>query len=59
MMREFRCFNCDHKWEVPFGGGRQITCPKCGSTKIKRTNPGIGGPHRGRGRGFHGGRNSQ
>ena len=51
LLREFKCFHCGHEWKMPFGGGRQMTCPKCGSAKIKRTNPGMGGPHRGRGKG--------
>jgi len=55
-MRKFKCFHCDHEWKVPFGGGRQMVCPKCGKDKIKRTNPGMGGPHKGKGRGFRGGR---
>ncbi len=49
IMREFKCSDCGHKWDVPFGGGRQMVCPNCGQAKIKRTNPCIGGPHRGRG----------
>jgi DNA-directed RNA polymerase subunit RPC12/RpoP len=57
VMREFKCFHCGHEWKVPFGGGRQMACFKCGSAKIKRTNPGIGGPHRGKGKGFQGDRN--
>jgi len=57
VLREFKCFHCGYEWKVPFGGGRQMACPKCDSNKIKRTNPGIGGPHRGRGRGFKDGKN--
>ena len=28
--RRFHCRKCDHRWEVPFGGGRQMVCPRCG-----------------------------
>jgi len=38
--REFRCLDCRHEWQVPFGGGRQVVCPKCQNTRIRRTNPG-------------------
>jgi DNA-directed RNA polymerase subunit RPC12/RpoP len=57
VLREFKCLRCGHGWTVPFGGGRQMACPKCGGDKIKRTNPRIGGPWRGKGKGRHGGRN--
>lgn len=39
VLRAFKCSQCGHGWAVPFGGGRQIACPKCGSAKIKRANP--------------------
>ncbi len=45
MEREFECFDCGHKWRVPFGTGRVFTCPKCNSLNIRRTNP---GPPKGR-----------
>ncbi len=47
--REFRCFSCGHEWTVPYGTGRVLSCPKCGSFRIKRMNP---GPPPGR-RGWH------
>lgn len=50
-VRQFHCRKCDHRWEVPFGGGRQLVCPVCGSQDIYRTNPGTLPPcGRGRGR---------
>jgi len=58
-MREFKCLRCGHEWKVPFGGGRQMVCPKCGKDRIKRTNPGIARPGRGGGRRFRGGRNQR
>ncbi len=47
--RQFQCFDCEHRWEVPFGTGRPEACPGCGSTKFCRTDSqrGFGGPHRG------------
>ncbi|MCD6403758.1 MAG: DUF134 domain-containing protein [Nanoarchaeota archaeon] len=35
-MRRFLCYNCGHKWEVPYGAPRPAKCPKCGSTNIHR-----------------------
>jgi len=49
-MREFKCLNCNHQWEISFGGGRQMACPSCNSDKFIRANPGIGGHGRGKGR---------
>ncbi|MHB8202519.1 MAG: hypothetical protein ACYDHG_02305 [Desulfomonilaceae bacterium] len=40
LTRKFLCLKCGHNWEVPFGGGRQLICPKCGGMTISRTNPG-------------------
>jgi transposase-like protein len=48
MMRHFRCSDCSHEWDVPFGTGTsgiQMTCPKCASANVHRQNGG------GRGRG--------
>lgn len=45
-IRKFHCLKCDHTWEVPFGTGRQLVCPRCGSMNIHRTNPGVFPPGR-------------
>jgi len=34
--REFRCADCGHTWEVPFGGGRPVACPACQSGNLHR-----------------------
>ena len=47
--REFKCYNCDHEWEVPFGTPRPEECPQCNSTNLHR----VGGPGRA-GHGHHG-----
>ncbi|MCQ5376343.1 MAG: zinc ribbon domain-containing protein [Methanomassiliicoccales archaeon] len=38
----FRCANCGHIIEVPFGLPKPSSCPKCGSpaSLIHRMNPG-------------------
>jgi len=36
-VRRFRCSECIHKWEVPFGTGRPQGCPQC---KGKNIQPG-------------------
>ncbi len=36
-MRKFRCYACEHKWEVPYGTGRPDKCPKCNSINIHRS----------------------
>lgn len=38
--REFKCANCGHVWEVPFGIPRPDECPECSSTDLHR----VGGP---------------
>ncbi|MFO8035142.1 MAG: hypothetical protein R6U57_00730 [Anaerolineales bacterium] len=51
-MREFKCYDCGHTWELPFGqGGRGVdqVCPECGSSNVHR----VGGEY-GRGRGGKG-----
>jgi len=53
IMRRFRCFDCGHEWEEPFGTGRPEACPRCGSPNFCRVDAGKG---RGRGRGGGGGR---
>lgn len=47
--RVFSCNACDHSWEEPFGTGRPVVCPKCGSDLVWRINAGQGhgGRHRG------------
>ena len=50
-MRQFKCHECRHTWELPVGGGRPEGCPKCKSTACRRENSGsrgdAGGPDRG------------
>lgn len=51
-MRKFKCYDCDHTWELSFGqGGRGMdqVCPECGSKNVHRA-----GGERGRGRGGRG-----
>jgi len=49
-MREFRCYDCRHSWELPYGAGRPESCPSCKSGNIQRTEE-DGGYARGFGRG--------
>ncbi len=38
-MRHFKCSNCSHSWEVPFGTGQRgkdLACPRCESQNIFR-----------------------
>ena len=53
-MRKFKCYDCGHEWEVPYGTGGtgiQMKCPKCESTNVHRSDAGGG---RGRGPGPEG-----
>jgi len=53
-MREFKCYDCQHTWQLPHGqGGRGVeqTCPKCASSNVHRA-----GNIRRWGRGARGGR---
>lgn len=43
--RKFRCHDCGHEWELPFGTGRPDACPECGRQNIHRNEPDRG-PHR-------------
>ena len=36
-MRKFRCYDCQHSWELPYGTGRPEDCPSCKSGNIHRT----------------------
>lgn len=41
--RKFKCYACNHEWDVPYGSGqsgRQMDCPKCGSSNIHRIDAG-------------------
>jgi predicted DNA-binding protein (UPF0251 family)/phage FluMu protein Com len=52
-MRKFRCGECQHSWEVPYGTGRPENCPSCKSANIHRAQEDRGytrGSSRGRGR---------
>lgn len=40
--RIFRCADCGHRWEVPFGGGRPPGCPACQSQNFHRVGAGSG-----------------
>jgi predicted DNA-binding protein (UPF0251 family) len=35
-MRKFRCDDCQHSWELPYGTGRPGNCPSCKSGNIHR-----------------------
>ena len=42
-MRKFKCEKCQHEWEEEFGRGKrgaEMSCPKCGSGEIHRTDQG-------------------
>ena len=43
--RKFNCHDCGHEWELPFGTGRQNSCPECGSGDLHRAEQDRG-PHR-------------
>ena len=49
-MRAFKCSDCQHAWEVPFGTGRPQECPQCKSANLHRAEedrgPGRGRRHR-------------
>lgn len=56
-VRIFQCYECNHKWQQPYGTGRPAECPVCKSTNIHRAEEDRGwarGP-RGRRRGRGGG----
>jgi predicted DNA-binding protein (UPF0251 family) len=35
-MRKFRCYDCQHSWELPYGTGRPGNCPSCKNGNIHR-----------------------
>src|SRR4030067_3347090 len=35
-MRKFRCYDCQHSWELPHGTGRPEDCPSCKGGNIHR-----------------------
>ncbi|HMK76828.1 MAG TPA: DUF134 domain-containing protein [Thermodesulfobacteriota bacterium] len=35
-MKKFRCDDCQHSWELPYGTGRPGGCPSCKSGNIHR-----------------------
>jgi predicted DNA-binding protein (UPF0251 family) len=35
-MRKFRCSDCQHDWNLPYGTGRPQDCPSCKSGNIHR-----------------------
>jgi hypothetical protein len=49
--RTFRCGDCEHAWQLPFGTGRPGECPQCKSKHFRRAEEerGRGGRVRGRG----------
>lgn len=55
-MRTFRCSDCQHTWQVPFGTGRPQECPSCKSRNLHRAEEerGQGGGRRRRCRGAGG-----
>lgn len=56
-MREFKCYNCNHTWTLPFGqGGRGVglSCPECGSSNVHRIGKARGQGRGGRGQGGRG-----
>jgi len=51
--RKFRCDECQHSWELPYGTGRPENCPSCKSGNIHRAQEDRGytrGSGRGQGR---------
>jgi predicted DNA-binding protein (UPF0251 family) len=35
-MRKFRCYECQHSWDLPYGTGRPGNCPSCKGDNIHR-----------------------
>ncbi len=40
-MRTFKCYECEHTWQLPFGKGgvgSSLSCPECGSSNVHRAH---------------------
>ena len=48
--RKFKCYDCQHSWEVPYGTGRPNNCPSCKGENIHRAEGFGRGAGKGRGR---------
>jgi predicted nucleic acid-binding Zn-ribbon protein len=33
-VRTYKCMDCKHSWDLPFGPIMASNCPKCGSSKV-------------------------
>lgn len=47
--RKFKCYDCDHTWELEHGTGRPAQCPSCKSTNLHRAEEDRGYARAGRG----------
>jgi predicted DNA-binding protein (UPF0251 family) len=54
--RTFRCDDCEHEWQLPFGTGRPSECPQCQSKNFRRAEEERGRRGRGKGQGGSGDR---
>lgn len=50
-MKKFRCRDCGHAWETPYGTPRPAECPRCGNSNIHRSREDRGAGRRGFGAG--------
>jgi uncharacterized protein len=48
--RKFKCDDCQHSWELPYGTGRPVNCPSCNSENIYRAKSFDGGSGKSGGR---------
>ena len=51
-MRRFKCYGCNHEWEIAYGLGRPNECPQCKNANIHRAEMDKGYARAGRGSGF-------
>jgi uncharacterized protein len=35
-VKKFRCYDCQHSWELPYGSGKPENCPSCKSGDVHR-----------------------